>query len=118
MGDLSKYFSRNEIACKCGCGLDTMDIETLRIADEAREYTAQAIYPSSGARCLSHNRSVGSRDTSKHVQCRAMDLPVAEPEKLYNFLCDKYHDKYGFGLYKTFVHIDTRTEGKARWEET
>jgi len=120
MGDLSKYFSRYEMACKCGCGLDTMDIETLRIADEVREFVGVSITPGSAARCFVYNRSnaVGSNDNSQHPRCRAMDLPVPNPRKVYKWLCDKYPGQYGFGLYATFVHIDTRTDGPARWDKT
>ena len=94
-----------------------MDIETLKIADECRDFVDQSITPSSGARCYKYNRTpaVGSNDQSQHPKCRAMDLPVPDPKELYDWLCAKYPDKYGFGLYKSFVHIDTRTGGAARW---
>ena len=116
MGDISQHFSRYEIACKCGCGLDTMDGETLRVADECREFVGAPITPSSGARCLEHNRAVGSSDTSQHVRCRAMDLPVPDPKALYDWLCTRYPGRYGFGLYNSFIHVDTRTIGPARWD--
>lgn len=117
MGDLSLYFSRSEVACKCGCGFDSMDKVTLELADEAREFVNQSITPSSGARCFEYNRSkrVGSNDRSQHPKARAMDLPVANPKALYDYLCKQYPDKYGFGLYSTFVHIDSRSGAPARW---
>lgn len=119
MGDqISKYFYRHEIACKCGCGFDSMDAKTLEIADESRDFVGHAINPSSGARCFAYNRSdeVGSNDLSQHPLARAMDLPVENPRLLYDYLCKKYPHQYGFGLYKTFVHIDTRSGPAARWE--
>lgn len=115
MGDISKYFSRHEIACKCGCGFNSMDVETLAVADDAREFVGHPITPSSGARCFEYNREVGSNDASQHPLARAIDLPVNDPLALYAYLCDKYPNKYGFGLYRTFVHIDTRSGGDARW---
>jgi len=115
MGDISIYFNRREIACKCGCGLDSMDGETLDLADECRDFAGQSITPSSGARCLNHNRSVGSSDMSQHLKCRAIDLPVKNPKELYDYLCQSYPSRYGFGLYDTFVHIDTRSGKPARW---
>lgn len=120
MGDISQHFSRHEIACKCGCGLDSMDGETLKIADEVREFTGRSITPSSGARCYEYNRTdtVGSNDLSQHPRCRAMDLPVPDPKKVYDWLCEKYPDRHGFGIYRTFVHIDTRTGGPARWDKS
>ena len=121
MGDISKYFNRSEIACKCECGFDTMDGETLKLADRCREFVGHSITPSSGARCLNYNRlsaskgGPGSNDRSQHPRGRAMDLPVKDPKALYDYLCDKYPDKYGFGLYKTFVHIDTKSGPARRW---
>ena len=117
MTKISKYFTREEMACNCGCGLDSMDAETLKVADAVREYVGVSITPSSAARCRQYNRSkaVGSNDNSQHPKCRAMDLPVPNPHQVFKWLCDRYPDKYGFGLYKTFVHIDTRTNGPARW---
>lgn len=113
---ISKHFYRHEVACKCGCGLDTMDGVTLALADECRDFVHHPITPTSGARCVVHNQDVGGSQRSQHVVCRAMDLPVLDPVGLYNYLCDKYPDKYGFGLYKTFVHVDSRTNGPARWK--
>jgi uncharacterized protein YcbK (DUF882 family) len=94
-----------------------MDKETLEIADVAREFVNHPITPNSGARCFRYNRSdaVGSNNDSQHPRCRAMDLPTHKAKQLYDYLCAKYPDKYGFGLYKTFVHIDTRTDVPARW---
>ena len=115
MGDLSKHFSRSEVACKCGCGFDSMDVETLRIADEAREIAGVPITPSSGCRCAEHNASVGGSDDSQHKKARALDLPVPNPKAVYDELCRRYPDRYGFGLYKTFLHVDTRSGPAARW---
>ena len=112
---ISKHFTREEIACKCGCGFDTIDIITLQLADEVREFCGHSITPSSGCRCASYNARVGGADNSQHVQARAIDLPVKNPKELFDYLCEKYPGKYGFGLYPTFVHIDSRTNGGARW---
>lgn len=114
MGDLSKYYSRHEIECRCGCGMDTMDAETLMIADIARVYCGHSITPSSGYRCKKHNLDIGGSSRSQHTIGRAMDLPVKNPKSLYYYLCGKFPDRYGFGLYKTFVHVDSRKK-KARW---
>ena len=115
MAKISKHFTRKEMACKCGCGLDSMDAETLKIADEARDFVGHRITPNSAARCAIHNKNIGSNYRSQHRKCRAIDLPTRKAKELYAYLCDKYPNQYGFGLYSTFVHIDTRTDGGARW---
>ena len=114
---ISKYFNRSEIECKCNnnCGFDSMDTETLMIADLAREFVGEGITPSSGCRCPAHNASVGGAEKSQHVLARAMDLPCKDPQALFEYLDSKFPDKYGFGVYKTFVHVDSRTGGPARW---
>lgn len=115
MGDISKHFSRHEFACKCGCGFDTVDIDTLVVAETVRHYVGEPVIILSGCRCATHNRAIGGAPTSQHKKARAADLKVSEPKKVYDYLCERYPGKYGFGLYKTFVHVDTRTNGPARW---
>jgi uncharacterized protein YcbK (DUF882 family) len=117
MDKISKYFNRHEVACKCGCGFDSMDAETLKLADEVREFEGRPITPRSGARCKEHNTKVGGGKRSQHLYARAMDLPVTSPDEVYAYLCAKYPGMYGFGVYDTFVHIDTRTNGPARWDK-
>jgi len=117
MGDISKHFSRYEFACKCGCGKDTVDVELVKLCEVSREFVGASITPSSGCRCPRHNKEVGGGDKSQHLLCKAGDLPVDNPRDLYNFLCSKYPNKYGFGLYNTFVHADCRSK-KARWDNT
>jgi len=122
---ISGYFTRKEVACPCGCGFDTMDAETLDVADVVREYVGKGIKPNSCCRCVAYNRKVQFKyttkrpvtNTSQHIKGRAMDLPVDNPKAVYDFLCARYPGKYGFGLYTKagFVHIDTKTGGARRW---
>lgn len=110
------YFRRKEFACKCGCGFDTVDHETLRVCNEVREFEGAPVVVNSGCRCEAHNAAIGGSKDSQHKRARAADLSVSDPPKTYQYLCAHYPDKYGFGLYKTFVHVDTRSGPKARWE--
>ena len=34
---MSKYFSRSEFSCNCGCGFDTVDFELIQMLDGLRE---------------------------------------------------------------------------------
>lgn len=132
MGDRTKNISRHELACSCGCGFDSMDGETLDVWQDACDHFAKALgldrvvfIPHSGARCFRYNRTpeVGSNDNSQHPLARALDGHIVgvTPLKLYTYLTGKYKGRYGFGLYTTFVHVDTRTTGSngpkrpARW---
>lgn len=114
----TKYFKRSEFRCKCGnCHCDTLDYELLCVLQQLRERFLVPVIIASGNRCLEYNRSIGSKDTSQHVQGRAADIVVqgVSPDLVYETLCEWYPRKYGIGKYKTFTHIDTRTDGPARW---
>jgi uncharacterized protein YcbK (DUF882 family) len=125
MGDVSKNISRHELACHDGCGANTMDWETIKVVQGMCDYFADklgghkvTLRINSAYRCLEYNRSIGSTDGSQHPRGRAMDCAIdgVSPDMIYWYLTQTYPDKYGFGLYRTFVHIDTRTNGPARWE--
>lgn len=130
MGDLSKNFSRNEFACKCGCGFDTVDVQLIDILEVvwqfADSHSNDKIFVkiNSGCRCLQHNGHVGGGENSKHLIGRAADNCVAPskkdqvvvtPEQVFYFLDSKYPDTLGLGLYESFVHVDSR-KNKARWK--
>lgn len=129
MGDLTKNISRHELACHCGCGLDSMDCETVCVVQDLCDFFTimkgkkVTLIITSAARCFEYNRKPvseggpGSNDNSQHPRCRAMDIKIVDvsPDEVYDYLIAKYPNKYGFGKYATFIHVDTRTNGPARW---
>jgi len=115
---LSPYFLRSEFACKCGCGLDTVDTSTLDILNAVREKFGPVII-TSGCRCPEHNKNVGGAPNSQHTLARAADIkvPSADPRAVYDWVAA--HFPYAsLGLYNTFTHVDTRSSGPARWDYT
>jgi len=117
VGDLSEHFSRSEFACKCGCGLDTVDYELIIVLEGvSKHFDNSPITVNSGCRCEEHNKSEGGWLRSKHLNCRAADIRVkgVSPDKVHAYLTIKYPNKYGIGKYDTFTHIDTRS-GRGRW---
>jgi len=119
MGDLTKNLSRHEFACKCGCGVDSMDFETVNVVQDVCDHFNSKVTITSAYRCLAYNRSpsVGSSDASQHPKARALDCEFdkATPETVHHYLTQKYPGKYGLGVYETFNHIDTRSGPPARW---
>jgi len=114
MGDLSENFSREEFACKCQCGSDTVDAELIRILQDVRDKFGP-ITITSGVRCAEYNRNVGGVKTSQHIKGRAADivpLNAGLPE-VWNYINEKYPN-CGLGLYGDFIHVDSRGH-KARW---
>lgn len=119
MGDLSTHFSREEFACQCGCGFDTVDSMLLSVLEDIRGHFDSPVTINSGCRCLDHNKAVGSKsNNSQHVKGRAADIVVGgtSPEDVQMYLLFRYPDMFGIGEYSTFTHIDTRSDGPARWE--
>ncbi len=116
MYKLSKYFKREEFACKCGCGFETVDTELLKVLEDLREYFGEPAIINCACRCDQHNVDVGGAKGSKHKLGIAADIRVKNvaPDKVYVYLTSKYPDVYGIGKYKTFTHIDVRTNA-ARW---
>lgn len=121
MGDLTRNISRKEISCKCGCGFDTIDYETIKvvqsIADFYWHYIGVVVVKiHSGCRCLEYNRMVESNDTSQHIKGRAIDFSIAGVDSLeiWEAINRQYQGKYGIGQYSNFVHFDSRSTS-SRW---
>lgn len=131
MGDLTSNISRHEVACKCGCGQDTIDFETLTVVQGCvnffRELEGRPVFIiiTSANRCLEYNRKVGSKDTSQHVKGRAIDFVLytltptsrnyIKPSRVYEFLNVRYEGNYGVGNYDNFTHLDTKAGPARRW---
>jgi uncharacterized protein YcbK (DUF882 family) len=113
---LNKYFKRSEFACRCGCGTSTVDAELLHVITDVREYFGRPVIINSGHRCAAHNTKVGGAKNSVHLTGKAVDIRVSgvHPIGVHKYLSDKYPEKYGIGMYSSFIHIDVR-DGKARW---
>lgn len=112
---MMKYFKKSEFACKC-CGISIVDVELGDVLDDIRGHYNSPITVVSGYRCEKHNTNVGGAKNSQHMQGIAADIKVSgkEPSEVYKLLNEKYNDKYGIGLYESWVHIDVR-KNKARW---
>lgn len=135
MGNITKNISDHELACKCGkCEVSIQRHEpVIQIVQDVCDHFANlakvdkvVLIITSAARCYEYNRKPislggpGSNDNSQHPRCNAIDFQIhvngkqVQPQLIYDYLCHKYPDKHGFGLYNTFVHADSR-EVKARW---
>jgi len=114
---ISKHFKRYEFACKCACGFDTADIETVAVLEDVRQHFGSPVMITSFCRCEKHNKSVGGSASSQHLLGRAADIVVSDVPAIdvYNYLDKKYTGIYGLGSYSNFTHVDTRGMC-ARWE--
>lgn len=97
-------------------------VPTLRILDELREVLDAPVVFNSTYRAIPYNRSVGSPDGSQHVQFRAIDfrVPGYTPHEIFRVLKswrDQGRFVGGLGLYRSFVHLDTRSSN-ATWDQS
>jgi uncharacterized protein YcbK (DUF882 family) len=113
---ISAHFSRAEFACNCGCGFDTVDVDTLAVVEAVRAHFGNPVVVNSGCRCPEYNSQVGGAPNSQHTLGRAADIRVqgVDSGEVYEWLNDNF-PAASLGRYETFTHVDTRTSGPARW---
>jgi uncharacterized protein YcbK (DUF882 family) len=109
--NLSRNFSREEFACKCGCGFDTVDVELLSILQRVRDHFAVPVTITSGCRCPTHNRAVNGAPDSWHMKGRAADIQVhgVLAAVVADYLHVNYPDRFGIERHRSFTHFDTRS---------
>ncbi|MDI5890621.1 D-Ala-D-Ala carboxypeptidase family metallohydrolase [Halomonas rhizosphaerae] len=113
---LSVNFARHEFACSCGCGFDTIDAATLEILETVRQHFGRPVTVTSGARCRDYNASVGGASQSQHLFGRAADIKIqGHPAMIVADFIEENFPHASIGRYLTFTHVDTRTDGPARW---
>lgn len=74
--DLIKHFKKSEFTCKCGCGLNNIQLGVVKIADEVREHFGSPAIVTSGTRCEKNNKEVGGVSNSRHLKGKAIDMYV------------------------------------------
>lgn len=116
---LSPNFTRDEFACRCGCGFDKVSPELVAALQLLRSKLNRPITISSGCRCKKYNASaqVGGSKNSQHLLGTAVDIVV---EGLTTTRVAQVAETIpafangGIGVYSTWVHLDVR-HGRARW---
>ena len=111
-----KYFKKEEFTCKCGCGLNNIDLKLVKILDELRAYFNKPIRVSSGCRCKTHNKAVGGVSNSRHILGKAADIVLVGGSKEELLAKCKEYVAKGKARYtytnssnmKTAVHVDIR----------
>lgn len=86
-----KYFKKEEFTCKCGCGLNNINLYLVKLLDEIREYFGNPIIITSGTRCARHNKAVQGVSNSRHVLGKASDIIVKNvPKEKVLLKCQEY----------------------------
>ena len=109
---ITPNFSRSEMACRCGCGLDEMDQEFMRMLQALRD----EIVPmpvTSGFRCDAHNNEVSTVKNGPHTLAKAADILISGERAMQLFEKARQIGFSGIGLnqkghhHRRFVHVDT-----------
>jgi zinc D-Ala-D-Ala carboxypeptidase len=112
MPDKSRYFSREELKCPCGCERCEMDVGFLMALDILRDHWRAPLVPNSAFRCRKHNKAVGGEDESMHIYGRAVDFPI-KPNERYKFVELVIElGFHGIGIMANAIHLDNRLGAK------
>ena len=123
MGDLSKNFDRSEFACQgkdCCCHSAPIHPDLVAGLQLMRIMSGVPLSVTSGFRCVKHNSSIGGTENSLHTFGMAADVKcdVLTIEQLAEYAKNIGVFRYGgIGLYCSWIHIDVRQTGKARWDK-
>lgn len=117
----SKYFSREELVCKCCNKIGGSPLNLLLLTtrlDKLRELNKAPIYVTNAYRCIKHNKEVGGVENSYHTQCLAADIYAEGVPLLRLALLARKAGFRGIGVYynQRFVHVDMGREEKL-WVE-
>ena len=124
MGDLSRNFNRSEFACKgencCGHSAPVHP-DLIEALQALRDRIGKLLSITSGFRCNKHNAAVGGEDHSFHTLGMAADVTCPDcisPEQLAALAEGiALFREGGIGIYPSWVHLDVRKNGKARWSK-
>jgi zinc D-Ala-D-Ala carboxypeptidase len=107
-----KYFTEDEMRCKCGCGRCEMDEEFMRLLDKMRGRCGFPFKVTSGFRCPQYNAQVSITGADgPHTTGKAADIALSERRKYFALdelfgLVDTFR---GIGIGNDFIHLDTLT---------
>ena len=72
-----KNFTRDEFACKCGCGTNEIKDEAIDLAQEVRDEVGFAMPITSGYRCPNHPEERAKAKPGSHAKGLAFDVGVS-----------------------------------------
>ena len=101
------HFKTSEFDCKCGCGKNNIHPEFVNMLETARTWAGIAFVVNSGCRCESHNRKVGGKPDSAHLDGLAADIRANNNWYRYKILGALF--RAGFQrilINRDFIHVD------------
>jgi len=122
MNDLTKNFKRSEFACngKNCCGHSApVHPDLVSALQKLRDHLKIPLTINSGFRCNRHNKNIDGSENSFHTLGMAADIkcPNGHTPESFAKAAETITEfrEGGIGIYKSWVHLDVRKTGKARW---
>lgn len=108
-----EFFTREEFACKCGCGTNEIDPVFVGQLDELRRRCGFPLGVTSGYRCENHPVEADKEKPGMHHSGRAADLAFRNGSERFVLLREAFAMGVfqGIGTGKSFIHVDTRESG-------
>lgn len=104
---ISKHFSEEEFACRCGCGKIIVNQRLVSILEGVREALNKPIVINSGCRCEKQNAEAGGKPNSAHLTGEAVDIKCSTSNYRFKLIHEfLYIGVRRIGIGKGFVHID------------
>jgi len=107
-----KFFSREEVECRCGCG-GVPKKELMNKLETLREYVKFPLIVSSGCRCPDYNKKVSTTgDSGPHVLGLAVDIKIHGARAFELVSLARSFGFTGIGISqkgemeKRFIHLD------------
>lgn len=104
------YFSDNELRCKCGCGKLVHEPKALAKLNALRQLAGRPLILTSAYRCENHPNEVSKSKPGTHNQGIAFDIKTTPAEQVELIPLALSLGFKGFGLAKTFLHVDCREQ--------
>lgn len=105
------FFKPSEFKCKCGkCDGGVMDAAFLSKLERARAIADTPFVINSGFRCPAHNKAVGGKPASAHLEGRAVDIAYKDSNKAFLIikgLLEAGFTRIGYNTKHKFIHVDS-----------
>jgi len=101
------YFRKEEMMCKCGCGLIKTQPRFIFKINLLRDIVGHPLRANSWTRCTVHNAAVGGKVTSSHLLGWACDIDTPSEYILNRILLAAGEINFkGVGIGQGFIHLD------------
>lgn len=78
----ARYFTKEEMMCKCGCGRSDMDQDFMDLLDALRDVYGKPMIITSGYRCPNHPLEKRKEKSGAHSTGKAADIAVIREDAL------------------------------------